>query len=444
MKSLSLLSILNCVVVIIFIGCKEQPNFKDIPKPNIIIILADDLGYGGIGCYGNTDIKTPHLDELAEKGIRFTDFHSNGSVCTPTRAALLTGQYQQRSGMEGVIYVKGETREVGLDTSRTTIADILGSNGYTTGIMGKWHLGYKKEYNPVHQGFDEFFGYVSGNVDYHSHYDNAAIYDWWHNLDSISEKGYVTDLITDHSIDFIDRNKDKPFFLYISHEAPHVPFQGRKDSAYRFPGEEFSYYGPVKDTAATYKEMVEVMDEGIGKVIQALRKNNLEKNTLVFFLSDNGAEKFGHNGGLNGEKISLLEGGHRIPAIAYWKDRIHEGVSSEILMTMDVMPTLASISGVEASEVKNLDGVDFSQALFENNPIERRTLFWRYRNQKAVRNGKWKLYIAKSDTALFDLQKDIRETNNLYKSETGVLRQLANELDEWESEMGSTAAMKTK
>src|SRR5680860_956340 len=155
-------------------ACSEKSPSEPV-KPNIILIMADDLGYGGISCFGAPTVETPELDALAKNGIRFTDFHSNAPVCTPTRAALLTGNYQQRSGLEGVIYVRGETREVGLDSSQLTIAELLKDNGYKTGVMGKWHLGYKKEFNPVHHGFDEFYGYLSGNIDYHSHYDNADI-----------------------------------------------------------------------------------------------------------------------------------------------------------------------------------------------------------------------------------------------------------------------------
>jgi arylsulfatase A-like enzyme len=435
---------LMCVTGLALTACKDKTEPVTAPRPNIIIILADDLGYGGIGCYGNTSIKTPNINALAADGIKFTDFHSNGSVCTPTRAALLTGKYQQRSGLEGVIYVKGDTRKVGLDSSQVTVAELLKDNGYATGVMGKWHLGYRKEFNPVHHGFDEFYGYLSGNIDYHSHYDNAGIYDWWHNLDSISEKGYSTDLITDHSVDFIDKNRGRPFFLYISHEAPHVPFQGRNDPAYRFPDKEFSYYGPVDDRISTYKEMVEVMDEGVGKVMEALRRNGLEENTLVFFLSDNGAEEFGDNGGLNGDKISLLEGGHRVPAIAYWKSKIEPRVSSEILISMDLAPTVLSLAGLKIPKETEFDGIDVSNTLLNESPIGQRTLFWRYLDQKAVRENQWKLLINEKDTLLFDMEEDIAENSDLSDSHKNILHDLVDKLGVWESDIKSQEAMKTK
>ena len=362
-------------------------------------------------------------------------------MCTPTRAALLTGNYQQRAGLEGVIYVKGETRQVGLDTTEVTMAQLLQRNGYATGIMGKWHLGYQKEFNPVHHGFDEFYGYLSGNVDYHSHYDNAAIYDWWHNLDTIREEGYVTDLITRHAVDFIHQHKDEPFFLYVAHEAPHVPFQGREDPAYRFPGKEFTYYGPVEDQQAAYREMIEVMDEGIGKIMEVLEEHQLD-NTLVFFLSDNGAEAFGDNGGLNGQKGSLLEGGHRVPAIAYWKNNIKPGVSSEMLISMDLLPTLLSVGQAPIAS-DSFDGVDFSTLLLEGRPLEERTLFWRYQKQRAARQDQWKLWMTETDTALYNLAQDLNETTNLANRHTEVVEHLTGQLEAWEKEVTQNVDMKT-
>jgi arylsulfatase A len=220
--------------------------------PNIVLIMADDLGYGDIGCFGNEKIQTPFLDKMATEGLKFTDFHSNGAVCSPTRAALLTGRYQQRSGLEGVIYAKGKTRATGLDVAELTFADYLKSAGYVTGVVGKWHLGYHIDYNPLYHGFDYFRGYVSGNVDYHSHLDGAGIPDWWHDLEKTKENGYVTDLVTKYSVEFIQKNKDKPFFLYVAHEAPHFPFQGRKDKADRKLGAKFEAQGSRKDKQGAY------------------------------------------------------------------------------------------------------------------------------------------------------------------------------------------------
>lgn len=404
-------------------------------KPNLILIMADDLGYEGIGAFGNKTISTPALDQMAAEGLLFTDFHSNGSVCSPTRAALLTGRYQQRSGMEGVIYARGPTRETGLALSEITIAEALKSAGYATGIMGKWHLGYNKEFNPAYQGFDEFYGYVSGNVDFHSHFDNAGVYDWWHNLDTIQEEGYVTDLITQHSVDFIRKNQDKPFFLYVPHESPHVPFQGREDTAYRFSDNTFTYFGPVEDRVRAYKEMVEVMDEGIGKIMQTLKELSLEENTLVVFISDNGGESFGHNGSLRADKGSLFEGGHRVPAIAYWKGKIEAGRTDELTASIDWMPTILNLAEVDMTQIPAQDGLDLSPLLFGQKPLAKRKLFWRYRTQAAVRDQDWKLMVDEGDTLLFNLKDDLTESTDLSKQEPQKRKALSLKLQNWVKEV---------
>lgn len=435
------LSVYILFLCYLFTACSGPKNQT---PPNIIIIMADDLGYGGIGCFGNDSIHTPHLDALAKEGIKFTDFHSNGPVCTPTRAALLTGNYQQRSGLEGVIYVRGETRNVGMDTTQVTIAEYMKQAGYASGIIGKWHLGYKKEYNPVNQGFDEFYGYVSGNIDYHSLYDNAGIYDWWHNLDTIKEKGYVTDLITDHAVDFIQENKEKPFFLYVAHEAPHVPFQGRESAAYRFPNTEFTYYGPEEDRKEIYKEMVEVMDEGIGKIMNSLRTQKLEENTLILFISDNGAISYGDNGNLNGAKGNLFEGGHRVPAIAYWKNKIQPSVNASTLLTMDILPTCLALAQKELFIQNSFDGIDFSDLLLSKDTLPTRTVFWKYRKQKAARYQDWKLLVSEQDTLLFNLSKDLEEKNNVKTNNPSIAQKLLLELSHWEKQVYAGKKMKTQ
>jgi len=403
-------------------------------RPNIILIMADDLGYGDLGCYGNRRIKTPNIDALAAGGMKFTDYHSNGAVCSPTRAALLTGRYQQRCGIEQVVYAKGPGRETGMPLGETTFAEVLKQAGYATGIFGKWHLGYKVQFNPVKQGFDEFRGYVSGNVDYHSHIDGAGYEDWWRNLRKVPEQGYVTDLITGHGVDFIERHKDEPFCLYLPHEAPHYPYQGRKDPAERLGGGRVGKKTARQDIPRAYKEMVEAMDQGVGRIVEAVRRLGLERKTFIFFCSDNGGTRNGNNGPLNGFKGSLWEGGHRVPAIAYWPGRIKPGtVCDQTVLGMDLFATMASLGGARLPAGLELDGVDISGLLFRSEKLPQRTVFWRYRTQKAVRKGPWKLLVQANKASLFNLDEDLGEKNDLAGARPEIVELLRKELSAWEA-----------
>ena len=402
--------------------------------PNIILIMADDLGYGDISCFGSDFIQTPILDKMASEGIKFTDYHANGAVCTPTRAALMTGNYQQKAGLEGVIFVQTDKRIYGISDSEKTMAEIFKDAGYKTGMFGKWHLGYKPEFNPTYHGFDEFYGYVSGNVDYISHRDGIGIYDWWHNTDLSDDEGYVTDLITDKALEFMEDNKEQPFLLYLPHEAPHFPYQGRNDKADRLPGKDFEAHGSRKDKKQAYKEMVEIMDENIGRVFEKLKELNLDKNTFVLFCSDNGATNLGNNGELRGFKSSLWEGGHRVPAIAWYPSEIKSGqVSANTVLSMDVLPTLTSIANISTEH--KFDGQDFSQTLFANIKLKERPLFWRYRNQFVVRLGEWKYLKIKDEEYLFNLEKDVQESTNLKEIHPVIFENLKLLLNEWENEM---------
>jgi arylsulfatase A len=420
-------------------GCAAFSGHEDRDeKPNIILIMADDLGYGDLGCYGSRSIKTPNIDALAREGMRFTDYHSNGAVCSPTRAALLTGRYQQRSGIEGVVTAKSH-RHTGMALEAVTFAEVLKSAGYTTGLFGKWHLGYATAFNPVKQGFDEFRGFVSGNVDYRSHLDQEWYEDWWINETLTPEEGYTTDLITRHGVRFIERHKDQPFCLYLPHEAPHYPYQGRKDDAVRFKEHPKQVQGGRKDRRAAYREMIEAMDEGVSKIIETVRKLELERRTFVFFCSDNGPAKAGSSGPLRGGKASLWEGGHRVPGIAWWPGRIRPGtVSKETILGMDLFPTMAAIAGAELPEGMKPDGVDLSALLTEGRELPGRTLFWRTNDARAVRRGPWKLLVDKNENVhLFDLDEDLGEQKNLSKSRPDLAAQLLGALEAWEAEVST-------
>ncbi len=422
-------------------GC----NNKKIPlKPNFVIIMADDLGYGDLGCYGNQSIKTPHIDLLAKHGLKFLNFHSNGAVCSPTRAALLTGRYQQRCGIEGVVAVRGESRNTGMDLDQITFADALEDSGYVSGIVGKWHLGYRIEYNPIYQGFDSFHGFVSGNIDYQSHVDGAGIPDWWNNLGKIKESGYTTELITKHALEFIDDNKNRAFCLYVAEEAPHYPFQGPNDKADRFPGYYFPMYGSRKDKKAAYREMIESMDQGIGRIVNQLKKLNLDKRTLIFFCSDNGGLKnFSEMKPLKGSKGQLWEGGIRVPAIAYWPGVINRGVSDELVVSMDIFPTILSLAHIPYNE-ERIDGMDLSSHFIYQKSLPARDVYWEYRKQKAVIGENWKFIVDDDQKYLFNLKTDPGEKTNLISQNHQLAQDLEARLNNWQSHVGAGIKMKTK
>jgi arylsulfatase A-like enzyme len=415
----------------------------DSRHPNIVLILADDLGYGDLSCYGNDVIKTPNLDSLAKSGMKFTDFHSNGPVCSPTRAALLTGRYQQRTGIEAVITATKD-REMGMALNEVTFAEVLKPLGYATAIFGKWHLGYQPRFSPVQQGFDVFQGYVSGNIDYQSHIDQAGYEDWWEGTGKNPEEGYTTHLITDDAVNFIGQHKNGPFCLYLPYETPHYPYQGPHDKADRTPGHPEPIYGSRKDRAGAYKEMIEDMDRGVGLIMQSLRKHGLESNTFVFFCSDNGPWGPGSSGPLRGKKATLWEGGHRVPAIAYWPGKVSPGtVSHETVMTMDLFPTFASIAQAPVPRSLKLDGVNLLPALLRGESLPHRTLFWRFKNQKAVRSGPWKLDVncpGSPGTSLYNLASDIGEEHDLSKEEHQRVLEMEAAFSNWEKDV--TAGVK--
>jgi arylsulfatase A len=421
-------------------GCNSQPNKEEkaIPEstqPNIVLIMADDMGYNDLSCYGSPSIKTPHIDRLASSGFMLTDYHSNGVVCSPTRASLLTGLYPQEAGVEGVVTAKSH-RERGMATDQFTLAEFLKNAGYATAIFGKWHLGYQPEFGPNEQGFDQFTGFVSGNVDYISHIDQEGYEDWWNNKNLYKEKGYLTDLITDKAIEYLEeQGNGKPFFLYLAHGAPHSPYQGPSDKADRTVGGNFPIQGSREDKEAAYIEMVESLDKNVGKVMDYLEKKKLTENTLVIFCSDNGGtQNVGSNAPFRGFKGQLYEGGHRVPAIVYWKNKIPPGVSDELVLSMDLFPTIASLMDLEVPpdlSGKNLAGI--FDGTMPDNMEEERTVFWRFRNQGAVRKGNWKLLKSNGESFLYNLACDIGESKDIKEEYPKIFQELNKAYEEWES-----------
>ncbi len=410
-------------------------------RPNLVLILADDLGYGTPGCYGNTEVRTPHIDRLAAGGMRLTDFHGNGALCSPTRAALMTGRYPQRC----VEVADGELSPVfreqrkanpvqrwawGMSTNELTLPEVLRGAGYRTALIGKWHLGYDVKFHPMNHGFDEFRGFVGGNVDYHTHVAGYGLkqLDWWNGRTIGNEAGYTTDLLTRHAADFIARNKDVPFFLYLAHAAPHVPLQGREP-------------GGTKSPVETYKEMIRALDESVGAVIAEVGRHQLASSTLVIFCSDNGPaapRSFAANANLRGKKGSLHEGGHRVPFIASWPGTIPAGsTSGETVMTMDLLPTFAVLAGASLPAARIFDGMDIMPILKGAGAGAPRDLHWQVGDSWAVRRGPWKLMGERSTPAsLVNLDQDIGERDNLLAGESARAGEMIKAHMRWGESVG--------
>jgi arylsulfatase A-like enzyme len=414
-------------------------------RPNIVLILADDLGYGDIGCYGGTAARTPHLDALAQRGVRFTDFHSNGAMCSPTRAALLTGQYQQRCGIEEVLSEKDDWKG-GLDLKHVTFAEVLRDAGYTTGMFGKWHLGYTPVLGPARQGFARYHGFMGGCLDYHSHLNRSGRPDWWDQERQIEEKGYTTELLADHAARFIDENRTRSFCLYVPFQAVHFPFQGPRDKADRKLGGDYwsdAKYGSRPDRRAAFAEMVESLDAAVGRVFSALKTHGLERNTFVFFTSDNGGfDMVSSNRPLRGAKGQLWEGGHRVPAIASWPGHLAAGaVKQGTALTMDLFPTMAALASV--NRLPKLDGVNLMPWMKGQRDLPARTVFWRNRRARAARRGEWKLVVEGGRRFLYNLARDIGEQQDLAPQQPGRVRQLEAELAAWEKDVSAQPAPAT-
>jgi arylsulfatase A-like enzyme len=420
--------------------------------PNIVFILADDLGYGDVGCYGHAGNKTPHIDALAEGGLRFTDFHSAGPMCTPTRAATLTGLYQQRFGRMFDGAISGKTQhDSGLPLAAVTIAEVLRDRGYVTGCFGKWHLGFKPPYLPPSQGFDAFRGLGSGDGDHFTHVDRSGRPDWWHNNTLGPEPGYTTDLLTKHSIDFIGRHRDRPFFLYLAHLAIHFPWQGPHDPPHRQLGTDYwnDKWGAIPDRSNVYphvKAMIEALDKSVGQIMATLRQYDLERNTLVVFTSDNGGylsypggfENISSNGHLRGQKTELYEGGHRVPTIVSWLGKIRPGVTHATGHSTDWFPTFARLAGTPIQDMQ-LDGTDLLPLLTEGKPLPARTLYWRM-GARAVRRGPWKLvFPEEGQPELYDLDHDIGESTNLAQRMPERVQALTDAWTKWETDVNQSA-----
>lgn len=402
-------------------------------KPNIILIFADDLGYGELSAQGCLDIPTPNIDSIAKNGVRFTQGYVTHPVCAPSRAGLMTGRYQHRFGFE---YNPGPEAyaepDFGIEPKEITIAERLKTFGYKTGLVGKWHIGFRPECRPQACGFDEFFGFLSGANAYHAENRKNPI---WDNGEEIDEPAYLTDAFGREAVSFIERHKDKPFFLYLSFNAVHLPMEATDEDMAKFPE-------ITDEDRLIYAGMTEAMDRATGKVLDTLRKLKLEENTLVFFISDNGgptSQTTSSNKPLRGYKGQMYEGGVRVPFLIQWKGKLPAGKLYDYpVSSLDVHATSVSAAGKHLIADWELDGVNLLPYLKgENNNRPHETLFWRSGNKFAVRHKDWKLVLERdnSEPQLFNLAQDIGETRNLADKEPEKVKELQNLFDKWSSQM---------
>ena len=419
-------------------------------KPNIVFILADDMGYGDLGCYGHPRAKTPVIDQLAKEGVKFTQHYSNGTECSPTRTAFLTGRYPQRAGGLECAIGTGNVgryddairlaslRQLGLPAKQVILPSALKPAGYVSGVFGKWHLGYEPQFNPMEHGWDDFFGYMGGNVHYFNHRETSELHALYRGRLPVHAEGYMTHLITDSSISFIERNKDTPFFLFVSHECPHFPFQGPKDVK-----KEINKTNWMKPDADTYVAMLEDLDSEVGRLLRVLDKHKLTDNTLVIFVSDNGGFSGAANmGPFSGAKSTTMEGGIRVPLIMRWPGKIRsDTVSDQVCMTFDLTRSIINLTQAKVPAMQ-LDGFDLVNHISKRKPDFSRTLFWRgkrgERTWSAVRDGDLK-FVRKTEGQtqewLFDLSKDLGEKNDLRSALPNQVVRLKKLLLNWEKEV---------
>ncbi len=411
-------------------------------QPNLIFIVADDLGYADLGCYGGRAPVSPVLDRLAAAGIKFTQGYSNSPVCSPTRFAMITGRYQYRLRGAAEEPINSKSRgstTLGMPVDHPTLPSLLKDNGYRTALIGKWHLGYPPSFGPLRSGYQEFFGPMSGGVDYFTHCASTGAHDLWQGEQEHSEDGYLTDLLSQRSVDYVNRmaKQPSPFLLSLHYTAPHWPWETRDDEALAQEVRHnlFHLHG---GNIHSYRRMIHHMDEGIGRIMDALQRNGQADNTLVVFTSDNGGERFSDNWPLVGGKMDLTEGGIRVPWIAHWPAQIAPGgVSEQHCMTMDWSATLLDAAGVQGAPGYPLDGVSLLPVLRDASRSFHRPLHWRmnHRGQRALRDGDWKYLRVDGNDYLFNLPCDERERANRASREPQRLAALRAAWEAWNDTM---------
>lgn len=426
-------------------------------RPNVVVIFCDDLGYGDLSCYGSDTIQTPHLDLLAKRGVRFTNLYSNSPVCSPSRASLLTGCYPARAGVRNIL--GGKRGTIGLNPNQKTLATRLKDLGYNTGMFGKWHLGVTEESNPNNHGFEEFFGFLAGCIDYYSHifyWEQAnrvnPVHDLWHNHKEVWLNGqYMTEMITERAVNYIRKDSDDPFFLYVPYNAPHYPMHAPQNYLDRFP--------TLPKEQRIMAAMISAVDDGVGEIVKSLSDTGKLEDTIIFFSSDNGPSTesrnfldgtedlyYGGSAGIfRGHKGSLFDGGIREPAIfSYPRCVPADTVCEDMAMMMDIVPTILGFVGEDISDVRGVDGVSLASMMTEQTASPHDYLFWEYSGQLAVRRGDWKLVLdGKLDFSrtqpdavhLSNLREDPGERNNVASAHPDLVQELTIAVKKWYQEV---------
>ncbi len=412
-----------------------------VERPNVVFIMADDLGYADLSSTGSRHIRTPAIDSIGAQGLTVTQGYASAPICSPTRTALLTGRYAQRLavGLEEPIGPNAP-KGIGVPNDQPTIASVFKAMGYRTSLVGKWHLGEPPVHSPLRHGYDHFLGIVEGGADYFLHRLTMGGKPTGTGLVEdekvIERPGYLTDVFGDEAVRVIETPGDQPFFLSLHFTAPHWPWEGREDEILaRKIGNSFHYDG---GSLAKYREMVEVMDQNVAKVLAALKRSGKAGNTIVVFTSDNGGERYSDTWPHLGHKGEVLEGGIRVPLVVRWPARIRAGSTSpQVMASMDFLPTLLAMAGGDPSKAGRFDGVDLSaQFTGVASPVER-TIFWRMKadNQSAVRKGDWKYVRIASKEYLFNLAEDARESANAASANPTKLAELKGLWDDWNQQM---------
>ena len=412
--------------------------------PNILFILADDFGYADLSCYGRPDYTTPNSDRLSAEGMKFMQAYANSAVCTASRVALITGRYQYRLPI-GLEEPLGLTRNVGLPPGHPTLPSLLRKAGYGTTLIGKWHLGALPDFGPLKSGYDHFWGFRGGALDYFTHRRSGAAADsddLWDNDVQIHQNGYLTDLLGQQAISSIENyaKAKTPFLISLHFNAPHWPWEGPEDEAesQRLVAAASSLGSFDAGTIKTYARMVAEMDMQVGRILKSLDNARIARNTIVVFTSDNGGERFSDTWPFTGKKTELLEGGLRIPALVRWPGQVKPGsVTQQVAMGMDWLPTLLAAAGTGPDPGYPSDGMNLLPTLTQNAAPVSRRVYWRYRSnaQRAVRDGDMKWLKINDNDFLFNVVADPLERANLKERQPDVYKRLIQDYGEWERTM---------